>query len=46
LGSDVAIGRLTLFAEARLNIYPGSLTTERHQHYMVSRKALLLGVKF
>ena len=46
VGTDVTVGRLKLFTEARLNLYPGSLTTEPHQRYMVTRKALFLGVKF
>ena len=46
LGTDVTVGRLKLFTEARLNLYPGSLTTQPLSHFMVTRKALYLGVKF
>lgn len=46
LGTDVTLGRLKLFTEARLNVYPGNLTTQPHSHFMVTRKALYLGIKF
>jgi hypothetical protein len=46
LGTDFTLGRLRLFAEARMNLYPDHLGSHPATSGMISRKAFYLGVKF
>lgn len=46
LGSDLTIGRVRLFAETRLNLYPALLSAHPRTYGWGSTKALFLGVKF
>jgi hypothetical protein len=45
-GTDVTIGRVRLFAETRLNLYPALLSDHPRTNAWGSAKALFLGVKF
>jgi len=46
LGTDLTIGRVRLFAETRLNLYPALLSDHPRTNGWGSAKALFLGVKF
>jgi hypothetical protein len=46
LGSDVTLGRLRLFTEARLNLYPARLSGAPRSSGVRVTKALYVGVKF
>ena len=45
LGTDFSLGGVKLFTEVRLNLYPGSLSSQRTESLRTTR-ALLFGVKF
>jgi hypothetical protein len=46
LGTEVTVGPLRLFGEARLNLYPARLSDAPRPAQMLTTKALFLGVKF
>ena len=46
LGTDLTIGRVRLFAETRLNLYPALLSAHPRASGWGSTKAFLVGVKF
>lgn len=46
LGTTFAIGRVHLFTEARLNLYPARLSDRKPYRSLEASKALLLGVRF
>jgi len=46
LGTDFTLGRLKLFTEARLNMYPARLSDQPKPRNMVVTKALYFGAKF
>jgi opacity protein-like surface antigen len=46
LGTDFALGRLRLFAEVKLNLYPARLSDRARARSMESTKALYFGIKF
>ena len=45
-GTDLTIGRVKLFTEARLNVYPARLSNEAKPRNMEATKALYFGIKF
>jgi hypothetical protein len=45
-GTDIAIGRLRLFTEAKANLYPATLSGRGRSAGMEVRKALYFGIKF
>jgi len=45
LGTEVTLGRVRLFSEARMNLYPARLSDARRSREMKGTKALFLGVK-
>jgi hypothetical protein len=45
-GTDFTLGRLKLFTEARLNMYPARLSDEPKPRRMETTRALYFGVKF
>jgi hypothetical protein len=45
-GTDVRLGSLRLFTEARANFYPVSLSVAPRSHEMRFSKALYFGVRF
>jgi hypothetical protein len=46
LGTDVTLGRLRLFTEVRVNLYPASLSAHPRSQSTLSTKALYFGIKF
>ncbi len=46
LGTDVTFGRLRLFTEARMNVYPAHLSAHPATHSNLTTKALYIGIKF
>ena len=46
LGTDVTLGRLRLFTEARMNVYPARLSAHPATHSNLTTKALYIGIKF
>jgi hypothetical protein len=46
LGTNLTFGRVRLFAETRLNLYPALLSEHPHTYGWGANKALVFGVKF
>lgn len=46
LGTDVTVGRVRLFTEARVNVYPSQLSEHARARSTIWSKALYIGVKF
>lgn len=46
LGTDVALGRLRLFTEARFNLYPAGISVGYQGRTTKTSKALYFGIKF
>lgn len=46
LGTDLTLGRLRLFTEARLDMYPARFSNEPKPRRMETTKALYFGIKF